>query len=279
MINLQRPISGIFAMMSLKQNISYCLRKTGLLGISDKFRYWGQKIYYARANKNFITANSSFKFPPPYFIYETYRLDYAEYYHDGLTSAGELVSLIKKNTALLTNDRLLDWGCGPARIVRHFPSLLPGSKIFATDYNPDYIEWAQKNIPDVHFSLNKILPPLQYENNFFSAIIGLSIFTHLSAKAHVEWMEELYRVIRKGGILLITTQGLAYRTRLLPREQDRFDAGQIVIRENYRQGHRLYSSFQPKQIIMEMIRGKFDIAEYIEGDKDSAQDTWVLKKQ
>jgi SAM-dependent methyltransferase len=265
--------------VSLKQNISYYLRKTGLLGVSDKLRYWGQKMYYAGANKNFIKTNTSVKFPPPYFIYETYRLDYAEYYNDGLATAGELVDMIKRNTLLSKDDRLLDWGCGPARIVRHFPLLLPANKIYATDYNPDYIDWAQKNIPGVSFSVNKLLPPLQYEDGFFSAITGLSIFTHLSAKAHEEWMKELYRVIRKEGILLITTQGLGYRNILLPHEQDEFDAGRIVIRENFKQGHRLYSAFQPPGIIKELIRDKFDIAEYIEGVKESVQDIWVLKKQ
>jgi SAM-dependent methyltransferase len=265
--------------MDLKQNVSYCLRKTGLLGVSDRLRYWWQKMRYARANNRFIKTNTSVKFPPPYFIYETYRLDYAEYYNDGFATAGELVDIIKRNTSLSGDDRLLDWGCGPARIVRHFPSLLPANKIYATDYNPDYIEWAQKNIPGVSFSVNTLLPPLQYEDDFFSAITGLSIFTHLSAKAHEEWIKELYRVIRKGGILVITTQGPGYTHILLPREQDEFDAGRIVIRENFKQGHRLFSAFQPPGVIKEMIRDKFDIAEYVEGAKEMVQDIWVLKKQ
>ncbi len=54
---------------------------------------------------------------------------------------------------------------------------------------------------------------------FFTAITGLSIFTHLSVKAHEEWIKELYRVIKKGGILIITTQGPGYRNILLPHEQ------------------------------------------------------------
>ncbi|MEI9908859.1 MAG: hypothetical protein WDO71_03855 [Bacteroidota bacterium] len=38
-------------------------------------------------------------------------------------------------------------------------------------------------------------------------------------KAHEEWIKELYRVIKKGGILIITTQGPGYRNILLPHEQ------------------------------------------------------------
>jgi SAM-dependent methyltransferase len=266
-------------LMSIKQNISGVLRKTGLLGISDKLRYQWQKLRHAGANRNFIKNNPAIVFPPPYFIYETYRLNYEEYYNDGYATAKELTDLIKANVVLTANSRVLDWGCGPARITRHLPSLLPGAAIYGTDYNPKYIDWCKTNIPGIEFHLNKIEPPFRYENDFFDAVIGLSIFTHLSIKGHTEWITELYRVLKKGGILIITTQGAAYRDKLLKEEQSQFDKNEIVVRENFKQGHRLYSSYQPQEAIVEMIKNKFQLLEYMEGDKAGLQDMWVLKKQ
>ena len=265
--------------MEPKQNTAILLRKTGLLGVSDQLRYAWQKLYYAKENRKFKETNPSIKLPPSYYIYETYRLNYAEYYYDGYETAKELADLIKKNISLSSGDKVLDWGSGPGRISRHLPLLLPGNPVYATDYNQKYMDWCKHNIDNVCFSLNSIEPPLNYENNGFAAVIGLSIFTHLSARGHNQWIDELCRVTRKNGGLIITTQGKAYRDKLLKSERRQFDRGEIVVRGNYRQGHRLYSSFQSKEAIMELVKNKFTIAEYIEGNKPGEQDLWVLVKQ
>jgi SAM-dependent methyltransferase len=264
--------------MSIKQHVSNGLRKAGLLGLSDKLRYGWQKWRYSSINKGFIAENPSVKFPPPYFIYETYRLNYAEYYNDGRGTAAELTALIRKHSPIGPGARILDWGCGPARLVRHIPAILPQAKIYGTDYNRDYIEWCRANIPDVAFSVNEIVPPLLYSDDFFSGIIGLSIFTHLSEEMHEEWIEELHRITKPGGIVVITTQGQGYRHKLLQDEQRLFDAGKIVVRKNFKQGHRLYAAFQPQQAILDLVKNKFIVAEWIEG-KEATQDIWVLKKQ
>lgn len=264
--------------MPLKQNIAEWLRKTGLLGLFDRLRYTAQNIRYGKANRDFIRKNSSVKFPPSYFIYETYRLDYAAYYNDGHATAAELTELFKKYTPLSANARVLDWGCGPARIVRHFPLLLPGCDIYATDYNPVYIDWCRQHIPGIHFDTNQIEPPLVYPNDSFSAVSGLSIFTHLSINLHEGWFRELHRVIKPGGILIITTQGDAYRHKLLEKEKELFDKGQIVVREKFKLGHRLYSAFQPKEAIIALATGKFNVITCFEADKTGGQDMWVLNK-
>ena len=265
--------------MQIKQNIANGLRNVGLLGISDKLRYLWQKLYYATRNRRFKKEQPLIKFPPTYYIYETYRLNYAEYYDDGFQTAKELARIITKNISIFSNDKLLDWGCGPARIVRHIPSLLPDSNIYASDSNFNYINWCKQNIPGVNFNMNKMEPPLLYDNDFFSAVIGLSVFTHLSVKAHDEWIKELHRIIKKAGVLIITTQGFAYGDKLLEEEQAIFKTDKIVVREKFKQGHRLYSAFQPKEAIIGLIKNKFSIAEYIPGTKINEQDFWVLIKE
>lgn len=262
--------------------ISGWLRKLKLLGTAEHMRFIIQKWKYRKINNAFIKNNPEVRFPPPFYVYETYRLNYSDYYNDGWLTASEIISQVKEIIDLNKNGtRILDWGCGPGRIVRHLPQLLPSAEIYGTDYNSRYIKWGQENLPQIRFSRNTILPPLGFENSFFDLIIGISIFTHLSQINHSLWIDELYRVIRPGGILFITTQGLAYRTKLLDGEVERFDRNELVIRENTNEGNRLYSAFQPPEFIKDLIKDKFEIVVFEPARTDAAapaQDIWILKK-
>jgi len=113
----------------------------------------------------------------------------------------------------------LDWGCGPARIIRHLPKLLPNTSLYGTDYNAKSIAWNKANFQKISFELNNINPPTSFEDGFFDAIYGLSIFTHLSEENHFNWISELYRISSPGAILILTTHGQAYREKLLPADK------------------------------------------------------------
>lgn len=268
--------------MSIKSNISGLLRKMNLLSSADKARFYLQKIKHKKDNNTFRKEYPDFVLPPDFFIYETYRLNYKWYYEDGKNTAEEIVTLLSKYYDLSKPDKkILDWGCGPGRIVRHLPALLPTAEIYGTDYNESYIKWCSENLKGILFSANKIDPPMNFEASFLDAIIGLSIFTHLSEKNHFAWINELHRIIKPGGEVLITTQGEAYRSRLTPKEKKIFDAGGLVTRKYLKEGNRLYSAFQPPAFIKELIAGKFQIIEFIPGDMKNAepsQDNWVLRK-
>jgi ubiquinone/menaquinone biosynthesis C-methylase UbiE len=268
--------------MSIKSNISGLLRKINLLSSAEKARFYLQKLKYKKDNDAFRKDNPGFVLPPEFFIYETYRLNYKWYYEDGKLTAEEIATLLSKYYDFsYPNKTILDWGCGPGRIVRHLPSLLPNVKIYGTDYNKTYIRWCIENLKEINFSVNKIDPPMNFGDSFFDAIIGLSIFTHLSEKNHFAWIDELYRIIKFGGAALITTQGGAYRSRLTEAEKKLFDSSQLVIRKYLDEGNRLYSSFQPAEFMKELIIGKFQVVEFVPGEienNEPSQDSWLLQK-
>ncbi len=268
--------------MSIKSNISGLLRKMNLLSYAEMVRFYLQRLKYKKENDAFSKENLDFVLPPEYFIYETYRLNYKWYYEDGKNTAEEIVTLFSKYYDFSKpNNKILDWGCGPGRIVRHLPPLLPGSQIYGTDYNETYIRWCNENLKGVNFSINKIEPPMNFGDSFFDIIFGLSIFTHLSEKNHFDWVNELHRVIKFGGGILITTQGESYRSRLTEKEKELFGSNQLVTRKYLNEGNRLYSSFQPVGFMNELINGKFQVLEFIRGnldDKEPSQDFWLLKK-
>lgn len=268
--------------MSIKSQVSGWLRKLNLLSTAERARFYLQKMKYKKENAAFRKEHPDVVLPPEFFIYETYRLNYKWYYEDGKNTAAEIVTLFSNYFEIDGKDvRILDWGCGPGRIVRHFPLLLPHAEIHGTDYNEKYIRWCKENLNEINFSVNNVDPPTYFNNSFFDAVTGLSIFTHLSEKNHFDWINELHRIIKFRGGLLITTQGKGYYSKLTEPEKKLFDSGLLVTRKYLDEGNRLYSSFQPSAFMTKLITGKFEIVEYLPGEAkndQSSQDCWLLRK-
>lgn len=268
--------------MSIRSQVSGLLRKMNLLSVAEQTRFYLQKIKYKNDNTAFRKEHPEFILPPEFFVYETYRLNYKWYYEDGKNTAQEIVTLFSKHFDINKEDvRILDWGCGPGRVVRHLPSFLSHAEIYGTDYNEDYIKWCSENLKEINFSINKVDPPTNFSDSFFNAVTGLSIFTHLSEPNHFNWIAELYRIIKPGGGLYITTQGNAYYSKLTSVEKDQFDSNLPVIRKFMDEGNRLYSSFQPAGFMKKIIDGKFQLVEFMEGqieNNEPAQDIWLLRK-
>jgi ubiquinone/menaquinone biosynthesis C-methylase UbiE len=253
-----------------------------LLSSAEKVRFYLQKLKYKKDNDAFRKEHPDFILPPAFFIYESYRLNYKWYYEDGKNTAREIVTLLSKyNDYSQANKKILDWGCGPGRIVRHLPALLPNAEIYGSDYNENYINWCRDNLKGVNFSINGINPPMNFNDSFFDALTGLSIFTHLSEKNHILWINELHRIVKQGSQVLITTQGEAYYSKLTPKEKEQFKSNKLVTREYLKEGNRLYSSFQPFAFMKELIAGNFEIIEFDPGKLEygeTSQDSWLLRK-
>lgn len=262
-----------------KYSLSLTLRKLGLIQLADKLRFYFIFITSYKSRRKFLDDNPTAKLPPAYYIYETFNLNYHVFYNESIKTAEWLVSFLKKYTTL-KNLNVLDWGCGPGRVIRHLPNLMDKScHFYGTDYNKNYVKWCRKNIPDVTFSSNQLAPPLEYKDNTFDAISGISIFTHLSEEMHFAWFNELIRVSKPGGILFLTLQGNIYRDKLTPEEKRNFDKGELIVKSKTKEGHRTYSAFQPAIFVKKLI-GENEILEHVEGkikDGKYQQDLWIIK--
>ena len=264
----------------MKQFVSSILRKMKLISFADSGVYYYQRIKNRSSNKLFIANNPSIKLPPDYMMYESFKLNYNSYYFDSRESAKDIVELIApyKN---LNSKKVLDWGCGPGRIIRHLPDLINDADLFGSDYNKESIDWCEKNISDIKFDVNGISPPLNYLDNQFDFIYGISIFTHLSDKMHYTWIEELSRVVKAGGVLMLTTHGDSFKRKLTNKELSTFESDKLVIRANTSVGHRSYVAFQPKNYFKTLLIN-FNVLKLIEGDEKSSnpqQDVWILEKK
>jgi len=81
----------------------------------------------------------------------------------------------------------------------------PESNIFGCDISEKSLEMAGKTNPDV--SYNKIISPADlsgvYKEKFFDCIFISNVFHHISINEHQTWIDALYRIISKEGIIFI----------------------------------------------------------------------------
>jgi SAM-dependent methyltransferase len=104
-------------------------------------------------------------------------------------------------------ERVLDFGCGCGRTLLWFREAAGGTRFHGTDLDEEAIAWARENLPFASFGANGAMPPLEYPDGHFDLVYALSVFTHLSEEQQTLWMDELHRVLRPGGIALLTFLG------------------------------------------------------------------------
>ncbi|MEO5905854.1 MAG: class I SAM-dependent methyltransferase [Saprospiraceae bacterium] len=266
----------------LKQSLSSLLRKLHLAQVADLIRY---KLMYLKnysQNIEFKKQNPNVILPPDYLMYESFQINYSKYYTGGREDAREIIDLARP-LVNFNASRILDWGCGPARLIRHFPSILgKQNEYFGTDYNAITIEWCTKNISGISISKNEVNPPLNFPDNHFTFIYGISILTHLSPDNQHAWSRELHRIVKPDGIVLLTTHGEAFVEKLTKQETDFYNKGQLVARGNVSEGHRMYGTFHPPAYMKTVFEDSgFTIEKFIPGKRVNesfiSQDTWLLR--
>ncbi len=100
--------------------------------------------------------------------------------------------------------RILDFGCGAGRVLRHLPSRAPSAEIWGCDIDRRSIEWLDENLaPPLGVFVNAEAPPLAQPSGAFDLILAGSVFTHL-VEGWSAWLLELRRVLSDDGLLVAT---------------------------------------------------------------------------
>lgn len=260
------------------------LRKLRIAKVADKMRFYYFKVKNRRKNALFLKEHPQVRLPSDYTMYESFQLDYSKYYNGGREHARSIIDSAKPYV-VFDNVNILDWGCGPARVIRHFPQILGDrNTYYGTDYNPKTIEWCSKTFDNIIFSVNDLRPPLNYVDEHFHFIYGISVVTHLSEENQSLWIKELNRILNSNGILYLTTSGSAFKEKLSEKESKLFDDNEIISRGEVTEGHRMYSAFHPPNKMRSLVaQGGFKVMEHIPGrrvhESYISQDIWILQKQ
>lgn len=116
---------------------------------------------------------------------------------------------------------ILDFGCGSAKFARIL-RCMPGVRIIGADKNIRCIEWCRKNIPGVQFYVNEDHPPLSLaEDNAIDLIIAYSVFTHIPLEIQKSWLQELFRIMRPGGVFFCTVLGDFHAFKMLSAQEQK----------------------------------------------------------
>ena len=100
--------------------------------------------------------------------------------------------------------RILDYGCGAGRMIRHLAHVAEEGEVWGLDIEAEAIYWCKQHLsPPFRFATTTTIPHLPFEDRYFDAIYARSVFTHIDDLAEA-WLLELRRVLRPGGRLYIT---------------------------------------------------------------------------
>jgi SAM-dependent methyltransferase len=103
--------------------------------------------------------------------------------------------------------RVLDFGCGAGRVIRHFAEEARSADFTGCDIDPASIDWAEGHLdPPFRFLSTGESPPLPLEASSFDLIYGMSIFTHLT-DSWSAWLLELRRLLKPNGVLVLSFLG------------------------------------------------------------------------
>jgi len=109
--------------------------------------------------------------------------------------------------------RVLDFGCGWGRMVRFFLRDLPGEDVWGADVGRDMIALCRQHFRTGRFELVQPTPPTALPAASFDVVYAYSVFSHLNEAVSLAWIEEMARVLKPGGVLLVTTQARRFITR------------------------------------------------------------------
>lgn len=171
---------------------------------------------------------------------------------------------------------VLDFGCGCGRVLRHWVGVLPAGVLHGTDYNAQAIAWVRDHLRHVTAGLNGLAPPLAHPDATFDFVYALSVFTHLTPALEAAWLAELHRIVRPGGLVLVTLQGERYRRKFTAEERAAFDAGGAVVRQGALAGTNWCATFHPAPYVRRVFGATFDLVRHDPGAMPGVPDQDVV---
>ena len=158
--------------------------------------------------------------------------DYREAFERrGAEARAAIVSLLGADWSF-HGKRVLDFGCGAGRTLRHFLSEAAGdAEIWGVDIDEPSIDWVSTNLcPPLHATRGPVEPPLPFADGSFDLVWTLSVFTHLVSP--MRWLAELHRVLAPGGLLIATYMGRYNGEAFTHEPWDEERTGLVVLRRD-----------------------------------------------
>jgi len=181
---------------------------------------------------------------------------------------------------------ILDWGCGCGRVLRYLMQTGSAAQICGCDIDTELIRWCTRNLPKGEYAVVSPQPPLPYRSEQFDFIYGISVLTHLDEKAQFLWLRELKRVIKSGGVIILTVHGRNVYEQLSQRKKAiltdsgfMFEIGQTGKLKLDGLPDFYQTAFHTKEYIARTWSPEFTLLALIEKGMNNHQDVVVLRKK
>jgi SAM-dependent methyltransferase len=177
-------------------------------------------------------------------------------------------------------DSILDFGCGCGRVARHWAGL-EHPRVLGCDYNERLLEWCAGNLPFLQTTRNRLEPPAPYAPQSFDLIYALSVLSHLSEPLQRRWVAEFRRLLRPGGLLVVSVLGDAVRQRLTEEEITRFDRGELVVERPRMEGRNACTAYHPHSYVTSSLLADFgDVERFDLGSPQQPvmQDAYIARR-
>ena len=169
------------------------------------FLFW----YSDKKDKKLYSEIGMTKFPPANLRYRVHGDPFIESYvgisKEQKKDLESCLAKIGKNISSFQN--ILDFGCGCGRTLISLKDN-NSCNFFGTDIDEQAIRWCQNNLKFAKFAINQERPPIQYESGKFDLVYVISVFTHLNEELQFLWLDELKRITKSKGILLLTIHNI-----------------------------------------------------------------------
>jgi SAM-dependent methyltransferase len=187
--------------------------------------------------------------------------------------------LLKNGIDIAGLEFILDFGCGAGRVLRHLPALT-GARLFGCDYNRKLIAWCRTHLSFADFSINETEARLPYEDRSFDLVYALSVFTHFTEAQHRFWIDELRRIVRPGGYLLLTTHGKHYEHHIPANLRKNFRDGELVVVRSDRAGQNICAAFHPEKYVRDELARGWEFVDFVEKGAagNPSQDVYLLRQ-
>jgi SAM-dependent methyltransferase len=152
----------------------------------------------------------------------------SSYLEGGAAYAAHLLRALPDDVEL-RGGRVLDFGCGSGRILRHMVEADTGASFEGCDIHPPSVEWLAPHVAAPHgVFLSGAAPPLPRPDGHFRMIYAASVFTHLW-RNWAAWLLEMHRLLEDGGVLLVTHIGRGYAKTFGEHPWDEDRIGMLVL--------------------------------------------------
>ncbi|MFN3572925.1 MAG: class I SAM-dependent methyltransferase [Phenylobacterium sp.] len=203
--------------------------------------------------------------------------------HRGRADAERFMDLARRHGSPFESGlSVWDLGCGCGRIARWTaPVVLNGGGAFrGTDINPRLVEWCAAHLAG-SYRRNPLKPPSDLAPESIEVIYAYSVLTHLREGVARAWLAEMARVLKPGGLAMVTFHDEDYARAWGPPEAQAQIAldGYFVLNDAL-EGSNYMSSWTTRQGFRALLPAQLEVCEIRPGQLDApVQAIAVLRRR